>query len=653
MLQLSVMGQFRLHKSEGSVELGGAKLCGLLAYLACHPRHPPSRQKLASLLWGERTEAFARQNLRQGLYQLRRAVGGDIFVANDHAVYIREGCIDCDYVRFEESVDDGSDEALRSAVDLYQGDFLSNLTIEEEGWADWVATERAHLRTLVCDIVVRLVEDDLERSVSEQSLHLARKAAVIDNLREDVHRLLLRSLAALGRRNEALRHYEELTALLQRELGVEPEAATMALAAELRTQSEAPRHFDPGTHAILTPERPSIAVLPFDNFSNDPQQAYFVDGVVEDITTALSRLRWLFVIARNSTFAYRDQPKDVRKIGQELGVRYVLEGSIRKTQEHFRVSAQLIDAQTRGHIWADQYDGKLEDVFEVQDRITSSVVSAIEPNLHAAEVSRSKSNPPASLGAYDLYLRALPEMAAMTRSGYEVAEDHLRRAIDLDRDYADAIATLADCLLRQANAGWMPDTDKAHREARDLARRAVFLEPTNGSALATAAWALAGTLEWDEALEAAERALKSQPNSAFVRFRCGAVYGFSGDCEQAISQFQAGWRLNPKDPRTHHPQVGIASALFFRRQFEETIYWARRGMAETTAVAVPRRFIAAALGQLNRTSEARAEIDELLKAQPNSCLERSRKSSYRHKWMLDLYIDGLRKAGLPERARSP
>jgi adenylate cyclase len=571
-------------------------------------------------------------------------------VATDHAVYIREGYIDCDYVRFQEGVDDGSDEALRSAVDLYQGDFLSNLTIEEEGWSDWISSERTRLRMLLCDIVIRLVEDDLERGASEQALALARKAVAIDNFREDIHRLLMRSLAALGRRNEALRHFDQVCALLRSELDVEPEAATAALAAELRT-SELLERVDPFPKTLLPPERPSIAVLPFDNFSDDPQQAYFVDGVVEDITTALSRLRWLFVIARNSTFAYRGQPNDVRKIGQELGVRYVLEGSIRKTREHFRISAQLIEAETRGHIWADQYDGKLEDVFEVQDRVTSSVVSAIEPNLHAAEVSRSKSCPPASLGAYDLYLRALPEMAAMTQSGYEAAESHLRRAMDLDPDYADAIATLADCLLRQANAGWMQDTDKAHREARDLSRRAAFLEPANGSVLATAAWALAGTCEWDEALDAAGRALKLQPNSAFVRFRCGAVYGFSGECEQAISQFQAGWRLNPKDPRTHHPQVGIASAHFFRRQFEETIHWARRGMAETTAVAVPRRFIAAALGHLNRTREARTEIDELLKVQPNSCLERSRKSSYRHTWMLDLYIDGLRKAGLPERAR--
>lgn len=607
---------------------------------------------MASLLWGERSEAFARQSLRQALYQLKRVVG-DIIVANDHAVYIREGCIDCDYTLFQESVDQGTDDALRTAAHLYQGDFLSNLTIEEEDWSEWNSSERARLRTLFCDIAVRLVEDDLDTGAAEKSLVLARKVVAIDNFREDVHRLLMRGLAALGRRNEALRQFDELSALMRRELEVEPDSATIALAAELRNPDQCPGRSEPTSSNLLPPERPSIAVLPFDNFSDDPQQAYFVDGIVEDITTALSRLRWLLVIARNSTFAYRGQPNDVRKIGQELGVRYVLEGSIRKTGDQFRVSAQLIDASTRGHIWADQYDGKLEEVFEVQDRITSSVVSAVEPNLHAAEVSRAKSNPPSNLGAYDLYLRALPEMAAMSQGGYEAAEAYLRRAIDLDRDYADAIAILADCKLRQANGGWMQDTDQAHRDARDLARRAAYLEPANGSVLATAAWALAGTHEWDEALDAAGRALKLQPNSALVRFRCGAVYGFSGDFEQAITQFQAGWRLNPKDPRTHHPQVGIATAHFFRHEFEETIYWARRGMAETTVNAVARRFIAAALAHLGRKSEARSEICELLKVQPNSCLERSRKSSYRHQWMLDLYIDGLRKAGLPEQSTKP
>ena len=398
------------------------------------------------------------------------------------------------------------------------------------------------------------------------------------------------------------------------------------------------------------PNRPSIAVLPFDNMSCDPGQAYFADGIVEDITTALSRLRWLFVIARNSSFTYRP-PIDVQQVGRELGVRYILEGSVRKADRKIRISAQLIDAATRTHIWADKYDGDLSEVFTLQDNITSSVVAKVEPVLHEVEATRVKSKPVANLDAYDLYLRSLADLSSMTNTGYAQAETNLRRAIGLEPMFADAIATLADVILRQALSGAIKDTHTAHQEARDLARRAVLLQPDNGSALATAAWALAGAREWDEALSLTEKARQLQPSSAHVRFRCGAIYVYDGEFEKAIGEFTEGWRLNPKDKRGYHPHVGIATAYFFQRRFEDAIAWARRGMAETNAVAIPQRFIAASLAHLGRLSEAREVIEALLILQPSACLARARTSSYRHPWMLDLYVDGLREAGLPEEPR--
>ena len=420
--------------------------------------------------------------------------------------------------------------------------------------------------------------------------------------------------------------------------------------ADVRKSREATTDESPATILPALPDRPSIAILPFDNMSGDTEQAYFADGIVEDITTALSRLRWLFVIARNSSFTYRP-PVDVQQVGRELGVRYVLEGSIRRADRKVRISAQLIDAETRTHIWADRYDGDLADVFALQDVITSNIVAAIEPNLHEAEATRVKSAPVTNLDAYDLYLRSLSEVSSMTNAGYEQAESHLRRAVGLEPTFAEAIATLADVILRQALSGVLQDTHAAHQEARDLARRAVILQPDNGSALATAAWALAGTGEWDDALSLAEQARHRQPGSAHVRFRCGAIFTYDGKCDSAIAEFTEGWRLNPKDKRGYHPHVGIATAHFFERRFEEAIAWARRGMAETNAVAVPQRFIAASLAHLGRLSEARETVEALLGFQPNACLKRARTSSYRHQWMLDLYVDGLREAGLPENPR--
>ena len=242
-------------------------------------------------------------------------------------------------------------------------------------------------------------------------------------------------------------------------------------------------------HVLALPAKPSIAVLPFQNMSGDPETDYFADGVVEDIITSLSRVRWLFVIARNSSFIYKNKSVDARQVGRELGVRYLLEGSIRKGGQRARISGQLIEAATGRHIWADRFDGDLAEIFELQDRITMSVVAAVEPNLRLAEIERAQRKPTDNLDAYDLHLRALPSINAYTRDGFAEAERLLRRAIELDPTYADALAALAECLVRMTVNGWVTDKQKSTTEACDLAGRAVGADPENAAVLAIAAWA--------------------------------------------------------------------------------------------------------------------------------------------------------------------
>lgn len=396
-------------------------------------------------------------------------------------------------------------------------------------------------------------------------------------------------------------------------------------------------------------DRPSLAVLPFQNLGGDPETDYFADGVIEDVITALSRVRWLFVIARNSSFIYKTRSIDARQIGSELGVRYLLDGSIRKAAKRVRISAQLIEAAGGRHIWADRFEGDLAEIFELQDRITTGVVVAVEPSLRLAEIERAQRKPTDNLDAYDLYLRALPRINAYTREGFTEAEVLLRRAIALDGAYADALVALAECLVRMMLNGWVTDKRASTDEACDLAGRAVGADPENAAVLAVAAWAYSTLgVHFEQSLELANRALALHPNSVHVRSFCGWVFNYFGESLRAIEQFDEARLLSPVDPKSYFPMLGLAAAHFFAGHLEETVSLTGRILAEVPTHNVARRYRAAALGHLGRIDEARAVIADLLAAQPNSNLRSARSSGFRNARMSNLYVEGLQLAGLPE-----
>ena len=652
--QLSVLGRFELIGPEGPIDLTSKKLAGLLAFLACTAPEPHNRDKLMTLLWGSHFEAQARQNLRQAFTRLRRVLGEDALIANGEAVSLQPGRLASDVTRFEALISDGSRAALKEAVGLYRDCLLVDIAIPEEAWTEWLGVQRQRLEGLALDAMVRLAEQEFQLGNDEPSLKAASRALGISSLREDAHRLVIRALTASGRRADALKHYEHLVALLKSELNVEPDAVTASLAAELRRPHGTPPAPDPSppavSQALALPDRPSIAVLPFTNMSGDPEQEYFADGVVEDILTALSRVRWLLVIARQSSFSYKRQAVDLKRIGHELGVRYIVEGSVRKSANRVRITVQLIDAETGAHIWADRYDRDLSDIFALQDEITERIVSAIEPTVRAVEIKRALAKPTCSLTAYDFYLRALPYYYSQTREAVLRAETLLQEAIDLDPGYAEALGTLADCIAIRTSTGWHESRRRGTDEACEAARRALAAGPDNSTCVASAAFAY-GILgqRFDEALELAERAIQVHPNSTFVRNRAGAVYSVSGESDKAIAQFEAAQRMNPVDNKTATVTFTVATtAHFFARRFEESVRWGRRTMAITPDANIARWIAAAALGHLGRLDEARVEIDKILALHPIATLARARRASFRYDWMYDLYLDGLRKAGLPE-----
>ena len=397
------------------------------------------------------------------------------------------------------------------------------------------------------------------------------------------------------------------------------------------------------------PEKPSIAVLPFNNLSGDPEQEYFADGVVEDIITALSRIRWLFVIARNSSFTYKNKAVDIRQVARELGVRYILEGSIRKGGNRVRITGQLIEAAAGTHIWADHFDGDLADIFDLQDRITESVVSAIEPRVQKAEIKRSRVKRPEDFSAYDLYLRALPEFQTYTREGFLRAQGYLEQALAIDPTFADAWTDLADCFGRMLISGWLEPIEEGKKRVCETALRAVSIDPENGPALAMAAWALAVVgNDAERAAEFGSEALRVHPNSAYVRMQSAFAFLYSGQIDKALQNLEAARRYSPFDARAYTIFAGIANCHIFARRFTQAINWAERAIEISPNFAVALRSLTVALAHDDQTEAACRAGQKLLTVIPTLSISSTLKRPFGLPWMMDLWVEGLRKAGIPE-----
>lgn len=399
------------------------------------------------------------------------------------------------------------------------------------------------------------------------------------------------------------------------------------------------------------PDRPSIAVMPFTNMSGDPEQDYFADGVVEDIITDLSRLRWLFVIARNSSFTYKGRAVDVKQVGRELGVRYVLEGSVRKAGTRVRVTGQLIDASVGIHLWADRFDGALEDVFEVQDRVTAGVVGAIAPKLEQAEIERAKRKPTESLDAYDLYLRGLASFHKLARKDIDEALHLWQRALELDQDFASAYAMASMCYAIRKGRGLMLDRAHEIAEATRLARQAVKCDKGDAIALSFAGYTLAYVAgHLDEGGAYLDRAISLNPNLASARYLGGWVKVWLGEPHLALEQFMRAMALSPVDPFLWQMLHGAAHALFFAGRHEEAAARATMAMRESPESHAALRIAAASNVLAGRMEEAASVTARLRQLDPSLRISNLRDTlgPYRHNECLAMLEDALRRAGLPE-----
>jgi adenylate cyclase len=417
--------------------------------------------------------------------------------------------------------------------------------------------------------------------------------------------------------------------------------AAAAAAASVKSPAESPK-------PLALPDRPSIAVLPFQNMSGDPEQEYFADGMVEDIITALSRFKSLFVIARNSSFTYKGKAIDIKQVGRELGVRYVLEGSVRKSGGRVRITGQLIEAATGAHLWADKIDGAVQDVFDLQDEVTLRVVGAIEPSITQAEITRAQEKATSNLDAYDLYLKALAVHYSQTPADIEEALRLLDRAIELDPNYSWAKAFAAYIHAFRLTQGWVKRADMDI--GRKLAREALVLSRDDPNTLGFAAHALSILArEYEVPVASMDRALQLNPNSAGILMRSGHLRNFVSDPDRAIDHLNRSMRLSPLDPQLGFHYTGLAIAHVLRGEYEKALDCARRAAREMPSWIGPWSQIAISAAYAGQQQEAEAAVKHVLALSPGYTVAlRTANSNFRDKSIDDIFVQGLRRAGMPE-----
>jgi TolB-like protein/DNA-binding SARP family transcriptional activator len=614
-LSLKTFGTFAVRDASGAeLALRTRKTRALLAYLAVNANKPQPRERLMSLLWSDRGEKQARQSLNDALRSIRHLSNDGVPTLIDsdaEQVTLHGAALDTDIGQFQVLADD--DPA--SAVALYEGPFLDGLSVPDPAFDEWVRATRSELQDRACRVLGNVADVAAASGDLEAAIDFAKRLLSFDPLREDAHRRLMRLLHDSGDRTAALRQYRTCAELLEKELQIEPDEATKALFQKIR---RVPRLF---AESGLLPEfqntppklpgKPSIAVLPFYNLGGDPAQEFFGDGMAEDIITELSRFHSLFVIARGSSFSFKGQLLDTREIAARLGVRYVLEGSIRTHGSRIRITAQLIDAETKNHIWAERYNRELEDTFAIQDEVTNAIVLAIAPVIDRSERQRAQRKPPENLDAWSQYQRGLTAYYLSTEAGLRLAATLFDRSTKIDASFAIAYAYAAASRNRLVLNYGPADSDTLIAESKEKLDTALALDAQD-----TVALFVTGVLEslrgnHDLAINRVEQAISLNPNSAYCHGIMAYVLRRAGRPGAAIDAIDRAMRLSPYDPATSMFLSIKVNAYFELEQYAECADWGR--LAINTPGPYPKvfLFLAAALVYLGREDEAIDVVDRL------------------------------------------
>jgi len=663
-VELFLLGGIRAETGNGEeITLPTRKARLLLAYLALSNGRAYSRDKLTGLFWGDRGEEQARGSLRNALTSLRKAVGPDVVIADPDTVALAPAAISLDVERFEELATVGTAESLSKAATTFKGDFLENVNVDEPDLQDWLQFERARFSEIAQGVLRGLLRIQRDSRDLKDAAQTAIRLIEIDPLQEDVHRELIKIYAADGQRGLALHQYAACRRLLADELGLEPDENTESLVKEIRRQGPSSPLTDsddkhPSTEVSKitatsverpVPIRPSVAVMPFENLSGESDQDYIADGVVEEITAALSRVRNFFIISSSSTLVYKDRPTDTKQVSQELGVRYLLRGSVRKSGDRLRITTRMIDAVQDEQMWTERYDGEMDELFDLQDRITEGVVGKLQPTILDAEIRRVARKRPENLDAYDYVMKALPKAWSCTKVGNAEALGLLAEALALDPEYPMVYALTSWCYAQHIVYNWMAVTEEHKNESLAMARKAAELDADDPLVLTMLATAetLAGDL--DAAGLHIERALAFDRNSAWAWCRSGWILTFkSEEPETAIRHFQHAIRLSPLNPMNFNLHFGLGMANFVAGNYEQSAGYLEKGLLEKPEAVWANRPLAANYALLGRDAEARRVTALILEYFPGLTAKAILDAlPYRKQEVIERYQGALVAAGLP------
>ncbi len=692
----------------GALALPSKKGWALLAYLALHPDQAIRRERLAALLWGDRFEEQARGSLRQTLYEIRGALGeglADCIEANRTTVALTGKAIRVDALRFETLVSSGESKDLAEAAALYRGPLLEGLETGEPAFEEWLGGERARFQGLSRRCLEAQATQQLQQGDGERAIATARRLVALEPLYENGHQLLMKALAKSGRRSEALKHYQELTELLHAELKVQPSAATQELRASLLAEageggrataqtSEATmspgadntslgslqeRRRWPAITAVLAvilaigigltawqvsrpdfepadvekmayplPDKPSIAVLPFENFGGEQQDEFIAKGLTEDIITALAKIPELFVISRSSSFAFKDQPVTASEVAEELGVRYLLEGSIQHVEDSLRVNAQLIDAVEGHHLWAENFDGAAADLFAFQDEIVRQITIALELKLTFGDIAEVASRGTTNLDAWLLRAQAATEVYKFTRESTARARELFEAASRLDPNWARPLAGLAWSYWWEARRGWTENSEGWIRKGVALAEKAIEMDPEE-----PLGYMQLGNLrqfqgDHEQAIALREKAVEIAPNDMAANWGLGSVYTRAGQAERGVELLKRAERLAPRHPASL--TWSLSHAQLFAGQYEDAIETAKRVSARVPDHSLPYFQLTLAHSFLGQSDAAQSAFANFLRIEPNYTIAQMYREhgDYKDQTTVDKFAELLRQAGLPD-----
>jgi TolB-like protein len=622
-LELKLLGEFELRGGNGrSVAVATRKNRALLAMLALSPSGSLPRERIVRLLWSDRGQVQAQASLRQALVALKKDLAGlgstTPVSASDDRVSLDHNAVKVDVVEFQRLAGSNGAEALHRAVGLYRGELLSDIEIRDPAFERWLELERQRLS----DVMTGVLEKLCALKTGAVRVEIAKRLVTFDPLRETSHRTLMAAYADAGERGLAMRQYEACCRLLKEELDVAPGDETEALrrrlsedlisAARRSAENPAPSHETPA----LRGDAPTLAVLPFSVMSADGGLDEFSDGLTEDIITGLSRVRTLRVVARNTMFTYKHHALDVRALGRELAVRYVLEGSVRRSGARLRVTAQLIDAMSGHHVWAGKFDQQGDDTFDLQDRITAGVVASVQTQIVLSEGRAAMAGGASPESAGTLLARSWQQFLGLTEQSLADARSLAERALRLDPGSGLAHRVLSNCLYHQALMGFCPWTAQTIEEMHGHASIAIEAEDADEYSHWAMACAHLLRMEHERAVSSLRRALEINPNCSLAHGALGTVLAWAGQSQAAIGNNELAIRINPDDPANFFRRLGLSNAHFIAREYDQALVHASAVVQARPVWWLGLLFCAASLSRRGQRGEAARMLDELRRVRP-------------------------------------